>query len=272
MDKKTTRKYIWIYIIVCLVISNILWYVGYSIYTNDEESSAAMSIIMLTSFMPALITLIMTKITKEGWDNLLIHPRIKTGWKAYPLAVVFTWLLIYIGDPLFLLIFKGNVTYAADGCTISGWLQVLLLSLLALICSVEMLGEELGWMGYLFPKLEQLHGTNLAILFISLIRSIWHIGILLHMAHPLIGFVDLLISNFLTQSLLVYLTKKSKSIFPAAVSHAITLLAPIFLLYSEEFYNQNIIAMNFVGQISGVIVGGISYYLMHKEKLIQKND
>lgn len=51
----------------------------------------------------------------------------------------------------------------------AGWLQVLLLCLLALAMSVEMLGEELGWMGYLFPKLESLHGTSIAIVLIGLI-------------------------------------------------------------------------------------------------------
>ena len=88
------------------------------------------------------------------------------------------------------------------------------------------------------------------------------------MPHPVICFFDLLLSNFLTQSFLVYLTKKSGSIFPAAVSHAITLLAPIFLVYSDEFYNQNMIAMNLVGQFSALVVGGISYYLLRKEHLL----
>lgn len=272
MSKKITRKYVWIFTIICLTISNILWYIGYSIYAKDGEDSIATSIIILTSFMPAFITLAMTKITKEGWENLSIHPRLKTEWKAYLLSIVFTWFLIYLGDPLYLLIFKGNVTYAAEGCSPAGWLQVLLFSLLGLLCSIEVLGEELGWMGYLFPKLEQLHGTNLAILFTSLIRGLWHIGILLHMDHPLIGFIDLSISNFLTQSFLVYLTKKSKSIFPAAVSHAVTMLVPIFLQYSNEFYEQNIISMNIVGQFSALVVGGISYYLMYREKLILKKE
>lgn len=269
--RKTTKKYTLIYIISCLLISNIMWYIGYSLYTKDAEHPIAMILIMLTSFMPAFITLIMTKITKEGWESLPLHPHPIAGFKAYLIAIVFTLLLVYLGDPLYLLIFKGNVTYAPEGCTLNGWLQVFLLCLLALAMSVEMLGEELGWIGYLFPKLESLHGTTLAIVLTGLIRSLWHIGILIHMPHSIIGFFDLMISNIMCQSLLVYITKKSKSVFPAAVSHGITLLLPIFLVYSEDFYNQNLFTMKLVGQVSGLLIGGLCYYLLHKEALITKN-
>lgn len=269
--RKTTQKYTLIYIITCLLISNIMWYIGYSLYTKDAEHPIAMILIMLTSFMPAFITLFMTKVTKEGWESLPLHPHPIAGFKAYLIAIVFTLLLVYLGDPLYLLIFKGNVTYAPEGCTLNGWLQVFLLCLLALAMSVEMLGEELGWMGYLFPKLESLYGTTIAIVLTGLIRSLWHIGILIHMPHSIIGFFELMISNIMCQSLLVYITKKGKSVFPAAVSHGITLLLPIFLVYSEEFYNQNLFTMKLVGQISGLLIGGLCYYLLHKEALITKN-
>ncbi|MBQ8596328.1 MAG: CPBP family intramembrane metalloprotease [Lachnospiraceae bacterium] len=267
---KKTLQHTIIYTLSCLLISNIMWYIGYALYAKDEEHPIAMILIMLTSFMPAFITLIMTKITKEGWESLPLHPHPIAGFKAYVAAIVFTLLLVYLSDPLYLLIFKGNVTYSPDGCSFSGWLQVLLLCLLALAMSVEMLGEELGWMGYLFPKLEQLWGTTAAIALVGLIRSLWHIGILVHMDHPVIGFFDLMISNILCQSLLVYITKKSKSVFPAAVSHGITLLAPIFLVYSEEFYSDHIIAMNLVGLSSALMIGGLCYYLLHRENLIIK--
>jgi membrane protease YdiL (CAAX protease family) len=109
-------------------------------------------------------------------------------------------------------------------------------------------------------------------LFISLIRTSWHIGIFFVLDHPLIGVCDLFISNLLSQALIVYLTKKSGSILPAATTHAITLFEPMFLTYSDEFYNANIIPMNLVGQISTLIVGGFCYYLMFKENLIKKKE
>lgn len=88
------------------------------------------------------------------------------------------------------------------------------------------------------------------------------------MNHPIIGFFDLMVSNILCQSLLVYITKKGKSVFPAAVSHGITLLAPIFLVYSTDFYSEHIIAMNLTRLTSALMIGGLCYYLLCKENLI----
>lgn len=271
-NKKIIRKYTIIYTVVCLGISNIMWYAGYALFVKDEQHPLAMTLIMLTSFMPAFITLLMTKITKEGWESLPLHPHPIAAFKTYLLAIALTLLLVYLNDPLYLLLFKGNVTYAPEGCTLAGWLEVLFLCLLSLAMSVEMLGEELGWMGYLFPKLEALHGTVPSIALIGLVRTLWHVGILVHMDHTLISFLELLVSNIMCQSLLIYLTKKSNSVFPAAVSHGITLMAPIFIVYSEEFYAANLLPMKFVGLISALLIGGLCFCLLHKEKLIVREN
>ena len=270
--KEKTKKYAVIYIATCLIISNIMWYVGYALFAKDEQHPLAMTLIMLTSFMPAFITLIMTKITKEGWESLPLHPHPIAAFKTYLLAIILTLVLVYLNDPLYLLLFKGNVTYAPEGCSLAGWLQVLLMCLLSIAMSIEMLGEELGWMGYLFPKLELLHGTTFSIVIIGLIRTLWHIGILVHMDHAFISFLELLVSNIMCQSLLIYLTKKSKSVFPASISHGITLMAPIFIVYSEEFYAANLLSMKLVGLTSALIIGGLCFYLLHRERLLVKHD
>lgn len=73
MNLKNTKKYIWIFLLCCLPLSNILWYVAYS---SGDESVAA-SLVILTSFLPALTALILCKISREGWENLMILPNIK---------------------------------------------------------------------------------------------------------------------------------------------------------------------------------------------------
>ena len=75
--RKTTQKYTLIYIITCLLISNIMWYIGYSLYTKDAEHPIAMILIMLTSFMPAFITLFMnclyTAVSLLGRPSIPAH-------------------------------------------------------------------------------------------------------------------------------------------------------------------------------------------------------
>ena len=86
-------------------------------------------------------------------------------------------------------------------------------------------------------------------------------------SHPLIGLCDLFLSNLLSQGFLVYLTKKSASLFPAAVVHAVTNLLPALVAYSDSFYQAHIVSMNCAGLLSAAVVGGISYKLMWKERM-----
>ena len=158
-------------------------------------------------------------------------------------------------------IFSGTFTLRVLG-------EILGMTILGVLASVEMLGEELGWLGWLFPKLEKLHGTKAAMLLLALIRTIWHLGILIFLPHPLIGLCDLFLSNLLSQGFLVYLTKKSASLFPAAVVHAVTNLLPALVAYSDSFYQVHIVPMNGAGLVSAAVVGGISYLLMRKEKML----
>lgn len=265
MDKKQTRKRVWIFLLACLPVSNVLWYIGYSRNARDAEDALAQSIVILTSFLPALVTLVMSKLTKEGWDSLKILPHIRKAWKVYIFAVVCCWIMVYIGDPLMLLLFRGEVIYSL---TLGGIGQILGMTALGVAASIEMLGEELGWLGYLFPKLEKLHGTNAAIVLLALARTVWHLGILAFFPHPVIGTCDLFLSNLLSQSLLVYVVKKSDSLFPAAVIHAMTNVLPVFLVYSDAFYQEHILAMNGVGLVPALLVGGFCYWRMKREKMI----
>ena len=103
MNLKNTKKYIWIFLLCCLPLSNILWYVAYS---SGDESVAA-SLVILTSFLPALTALILCKISREGWDNLMILPNIRKAWKAYLFAVIGALVMNYLNELLMYLMFRG---------------------------------------------------------------------------------------------------------------------------------------------------------------------
>ena len=264
MNLENTKKYIWIFLLCCLLLSNILWYTAYS--AGDESVST--SLVILTSFLPALTSLILCKISREGWENLMILPNIKKAWKIYLFAVAGALDMTYLNELLMYLMFRGEVSFQAGAFTLRGLGEIVGMTILGVLASVEMFGEELGWLGWLFPKLEKLHGTKAAMLLLALIRTIWHLGILIFLPHPLIGLCDLFLSNLLSQGFLVYLTKKSASLFPAAVVHAVTNLLPALVAYSDSFYQAHIVPMNGAGLISAAVVGGISYLLMRKDKMV----
>ena len=266
MEVKKMKKYIWIFLLCCLPLSNVLWYIAYS--AGDEFVST--SLVILTSFLPALTALVLCKISKEGWDNLMILPNIRKAWKVYLLAVAGALVMNYLNEFLMYLMFVGEVICPAGAFTLHGLGEVLGMTMLGVLSSVEMLGEELGWLGWLFPKLEKLQGTKTAKLLLALIRTAWHLGILVFFPHPLIGLCDLFLSNLLSQGFLVYLTKRSLSLFPAAVVHAVTNLLPAFVAYSDSFYQAHIVPMNCAGLVSAAVVGGVSCLLMRKEEMFMQ--
>ncbi len=243
MNLKNTRKYIWIFLLCCLPLSNILWYAAYS--SGDESVST--SLVILTSFLPALTALILCKISGEGWDNLMILLNIRKAWEACLFAVAGALVMNYLNELLMYFMFRGDVFFQAGAFTLRGLGEIFGMTILGAFASVEMLGEELGWLGWLFPKLEKMHGTKAAMLLLALIRTMWHLGIIISLPHPLIGLCDLFLSNLLSQGFLVYLTKKSVSLFPAAVVHAVTNLLPALVAYSDSFYQAHIVSMNGVG-------------------------
>lgn len=130
------------------------------------------------------------------------------AWKIYLFAVAGALVMSYLNELLMYLMFRGEVSFQAGAFTLRGLGEIFGMTILGVLASVEMLGEELGWLGWLFPKLEKLHGTKAAILLLALIRTIWHLGILIFLPHPLIGLCDLFLSNLLSQGFLVYLTKE----------------------------------------------------------------
>jgi len=88
----------------------------------------------------------------------MILPNISKAWKVYLFAVVSALAMNYLNELLMYLMFMGEVSCQAGAFILWGLGEVL---------EMTMLGEELGW---LFPKLEKLHGTKAARLLLALMR------------------------------------------------------------------------------------------------------
>lgn len=136
-------------------------------------------------------------------------------------------------------------------------------------CFIECMGEELGWISYLFPRLEKLMGTTAGCIILGIIRACWHLGILVLMEHPILSFFELMVSNVCLQFFMVYMYKKSGSLFPCTISHGISNLMPIFLVYNENWYYTSILPI-FVAMIPEILYGILSYIQMNKNNLLEK--
>lgn len=244
------------YTLIVLVFSNILWYIGYL----HAESDLSMLMLALAQFLPMIVCLIMTKITGEGWNDLGINIKRKS-WRYYGISILVTVCLSYLMDPFMLFVFGKNVETTF---TISNFKEIVLMTFLGTACCIECLGEELGWIGYLYGKLESSMGICKSCVLLGVIRGIYHIGILLHMNYPVQAFIEITITNICLSFFMVYVYKKSESIFACSISHGISALLPVYLVYSEDWYYTNPFAMIFAN-VSVFVVG--FYFLLRCKQL-----
>ena len=261
------KKDVAFYILLCLIITNILWYVGYGIEEKESGNIMALVLIYLASFIPAIVALIMCKLNKEKIKTLLILPNIKKSWKYYLMAILVGLIMIYSSDIMPFLFFPKDVILLTKNISLMFLLKIILFTVFSILASIVLLGEELGWMGYLFPRLEKISGTILSIFIIAIIRTLWHLGILVRMDNFAFVFITLFISNLVLQSILVYFTKKSNSVFPSAIIHSITniMVGLSFVSYTEEFYNNNAIQFSLIGLIPLILIGTIFFVLLLKD-------
>lgn len=261
------KKELGTYILSCLIITNILWYVLYSIQEKKEGTIIFLLLMLLASFMPAIIAIIMCKLKKEQLRTLLLFPNIKKSWKIYLIAIFISLLIVYSSDFLPLLFFHENVLLVSENLTFIFIGKIIIFTIFSTIESIGLLGEELGWMGYLFPGLEKEYGTFPSIFIISIVRTLWHLVILIKIDGSLFSVCNLFISNLFLQSLLIYVTKKSNSVFPAAIVHSITniMIALSFVSYTEEFYNNNLIKFSLIELIPIIVVGTVFFILLYKD-------
>ena len=165
-----------------------------------------------------------------------------------------------------LLLFSENVSldFGKDQM-----LNILLMTLVSIACCVECLGEELGWIGYLYGKIESMVRTIWTCVILRTIRGVYHIGILIHMDYTIPAFLELTLSNICLSFFMVYLYKRSESIFTCSISHGISGLLPILLIYNQQWYYTNPLAM-IVSNFWVIVFGVFFCWRLTKDK--QKNN
>lgn len=189
-------------------------------------------------FIPAIATVIVTKyITKEGLKitGLRLGP-----WKQYPkvLMTIFfvflgsyllTWIL-GLGEPDWkLTVYNQLVKEIAPGAPQIEPIVLLVslfissLTINPLVTSIATLGEELGWRGYLLPKLFPL-GKGKAFTLSGLIWGLWHAPVIIagynYPGYPVLGVIMMILFTILAGTYLGALRLKYNSVLLATFAHA----------------------------------------------------
>ena len=200
--------------------------VGYENWFNGPYVIFGLPVI----YAPMLANIITRKITKEGWAHSLFHLNLRGHLKYYALAVMIPFvqgLLTYI--TMTLVYGHWNFSEMTDRVSISDYIgNCLIVFALGPLFAWNTIGEEFGWRAYMNQKMEPLLGTTGTVIIGGIIWGVWHAQLTVkghnfgtnYWGFPWLGIVTMSVWCIGMGVFLMWLTKKSGSIFPAAIMHA----------------------------------------------------
>ncbi len=238
IDRKGVSAFLIITFTLTYLIEGALIWAGFRI----DEQPAVLGQLAIVGVMwtPALATVLTVKlVTREGFAGTNLRfgswrPYVKTGLvipAAFALIYALTWLL-GLGAPDWRLIqFQAQMeAMGADLSQMPPPARILPITLLTtllftpFINSAVAFGEELGWRGYLLPKLMPL-GKAKAYLLLGVIWGLWHAPLVLigfnYPGYPFLGLLWMVGLMTALGSYINELTLRHRSTFLAAWMHGV---------------------------------------------------
>lgn len=204
----------------------------------DDNNLYMESFVALGMLMPLIAHVFTRMITREGFqltgeDSMMLGIDLKNKkWIIYLFAIFIPYIYQELGNVLLILVapksFSSNTAnlllfqnkpYLIPFIAISG----------AVVASYAALGEEVGWRGYMMPKLIKIMGLNKAIVVGGIIWGLWHAPLTCighnfgteYPGFPYVGILLMCCFCIFVGSILTFVTVKTKSIWPATFLHAV---------------------------------------------------
>ena len=277
-NKKLETKRILIFVFISYAIT---WIpaiimnkkVGFENYFFSSKYILFNLYLMLT---PAISNVLTRLITKEGWGENYLHLRLQKNVKYYLFAVFFPAVCSIFGG-MFISIFFGKLDFAEIFDRYSP-VFMLGISLTAISAAVPMafycFGEEFGWRAYLYPKLEKLLGTPAAILIGGIIWGVWHAPLTVeghnfgtdYLGYPWLGILLMCVFCITIGAVLMWLTKRTGSVYPAAIAHAVNNSANLSALFANGHPEEVDGARLFAVVLMPVFALGIVIFILLMKK------
>jgi uncharacterized protein len=220
------------------------------------------AIILVTMLTPAIAAAIMLMFLapEGGWRNAVTSLGLTSaGLKAWPFA---------IGGPA-LIHAAGLAILAVAGLTalvapqISGSIAALIINILLgfVISTILALCEEVGWRGYMLPRVQGFSVIS-AMLIVGFLHGVWHMPILLttdyyhSTGNPWIVAPLFLITLTLAGIFYGFLRIWTASVWPVAIAHAAANTA--WNISAKVSQTKSPAVLEYVGGESGIImIGGL---------------
>ena len=284
-EKLAAKKRLILFIVITIVITWVVFLL-IPICELTYGTGLAVVITMAAMFVPALSSVLTRLITKEGFGNMYLRPHFKGHMKEYLLVYFGPTVLLILSGVVYFLIFPGSfdpeltalkgvvASSGKQGLTASTLLtvQVLIFVVIGPIVNIiPTMGEELGWRGYLLPKLRMFLSDRTSLMMTGAIWGIWHLPIIVmghnygttYWGYPWLGIVTMIAFCVVLGIIQGYISIKLQSAIPAAMIHSTVnagAALPIVLLKGS--YNP------LLGPAITGIIGGLPFIVLAVTLLI----
>ena len=287
--KKEDLKRVLVYLIVTFALTWVYCLIVVYPIANGESLSGIPSVVTqlvvaAAMFFPALGVLLTRLITKEGFRNTWLKPKLKKKLRFYLLAWFGPAILTFAGMGIYFLLIPGSfdpdcgymrttmeaagVPYEAQAVPMNllMLIQIVQAILLAPIMNfVTCFGEEWGWRGYLLPKVSKHFSTIPTLLTTGIIWGLWHAPLTIighnyglgYWGFPFTGIAMMCVFCTVLGIFMSYVTLKTKSCIPAILAHgAVNGIAAIGIYFTADGGNP------FVGPAPTGVIGIIPFVLV----------
>ncbi len=233
------QKKTWLRIVIFMALATIPGIVmvlainahlGGPMYSTPELAAHPLTHLSgLGMFLPMLAHVLTRWITKQGFRGMLLDLSFRRGkWKYYLLAVLLPVVCLNIGQFISLLpIVKMDTLFSTEH--VKDYVPMGLMLVSGCVTTIVMyFGEEFGWRAYLTPELEKVMSTPWAIVVSGILWGLWHAPLTVsghnfgmdYPGFPYVGILLMCISCVGNSAILTFLTKRTNSVWPAALAHA----------------------------------------------------
>ena len=189
-------------------------------------TGASTAVAMMTPAIAAvLMLLVVTREgwTRRGWASLGLH---RAGLRSWPVAVAVPLLVVAVGAAAAVSTSKAHWETSGQAAAFSPafWPGIVVINILYTSLSFS-LTEEIGWRGYLLPRLGGL-GARKALLLSGLLHGVWHLPVILltTLYHPhgnrLVVLTVFSVTVTAVGVFLGWLRLRSDSVWPPVLAHS----------------------------------------------------
>ena len=200
-------------------------------YSEWFETNRYFLFVLPLLYAPAIANVLTRLITKEGFGETYLRLRLRGNVRYYILAAVIPLAAgLITGLSATLMFGKFDLTEIRSNAS---WKMVVgfFLSIVTAgpVAAFQTIGEEFGWRAYMDQKMEPLIGTVGTCIIGGIIWGLWHAPLTVeghnfgkdYPGYPYAGFAMMALFCTLHGIMLMWLVKKTGSVIPAAIFHAV---------------------------------------------------